>query len=147
MGEFEPVIVKKHQRRFDGFDDTILSLYSRGLSVREIKGDLEEIYGVKVSPDLISSATEAVSDLVRQWQSRPLETVYPIVYLDALRVKVRVDGIVQNRSHLSGDWRESCGQKRVARTLDSQIGRRKILVGGFNRITKSRNQRYSDLLC
>lgn len=96
-GEFEPVIIKKHQRRFDGFDEAILSLYSRGLSTREIKAHLEEIYGVEVSPDLISSATEAVSELVREWQTRPLEAVYPIVYLDALRVKVRVDGTVQNR--------------------------------------------------
>lgn len=95
--EFEPVIIKKHQRRFDGFDETILSLYSRGLSTREIKAHLEEIYGVEVSPELISSATEAVSELVREWQMRPLESVYPIVYLDALRVKVRVDGAVQNR--------------------------------------------------
>lgn len=95
--EFEPVIIKKHQRRFDGFDDTILSLYSRGLSVREIKAHLEEIYGIEVSPDLISQATEAVSELVREWQTRPLEAVYPIVYLDALRVKVRIDKAVQNR--------------------------------------------------
>lgn len=95
--EFEPQIVKKNQRRFDGFDDTILSLYSRGLSTREIKAHLEEIYGVEVSPDLISSATEAVSDLVREWQMRPLDAVYPIVYLDAIRVKIRVDGLVQNR--------------------------------------------------
>ena len=95
--EFEPVIVKKNQRRFDGFDDTILSLYSRGLSTREIKSHLEEIYGVEVSPDLISSATEAVSELVREWQTRPLDGVYPIVYLDAIRVKIRVDGQVQNR--------------------------------------------------
>ena len=97
QSEFEPVIVKKNQRRFDGFDDTILKLYSRGLSTREIKSHLEEIYGVEVSPDLISSATEAVSDLVREWQTRPLDAVYPIVYLDAIRVKIRVDGIVQNR--------------------------------------------------
>lgn len=95
--EFDPVIIKKNQRRFDGFDDAILSLYSRGLSTREIKSHLEEIYGVEVSPDLISSATEAVSDLVREWQARPLEAVYPIVYLDALRVKIRIDGAVQNR--------------------------------------------------
>jgi putative transposase len=95
--EFEPVIVKKNQRRFDGFDDAILSLYSRGLSIREIKAHLEEIYGVEVSPDLISSATEAVSDLVREWQMRPLDAVYPIVYLDAVRVKIRVEGLVQNR--------------------------------------------------
>ena len=82
--EFEPVIIKKHQRRFDGFDDAILSLYSRGLSTHDIKAHLEEIYGVEVSPDLISSLTEAVLEEVREWQTRPLEAVYPIVYPDAL---------------------------------------------------------------
>ena len=94
---FEPVIIKKHQRCFDGFDDLILSLYSRGLSTREIQSHIEEIYGVEVSPDLISSVTENVSELIREWQTRPLDAVYPIVYLDALRVKIRVDGSVQNR--------------------------------------------------
>jgi len=97
QSDFEPVIIKKHQRRFDGFDDAILSLYSRGLSTRDIKAHLEEIYGVEVSPDLISSVTEAVLEEVREWQTRPLEAVYPIVYLDALRVKIRYDGTVQNR--------------------------------------------------
>lgn len=97
QSEFEPVIVKKHQRRFDGFDDAILSLYSRGMSTRDIKAHLEDIYGVEVSPDLISSVTEAVIEEVREWQTRPLESVYPIVYLDALRVKIRYDGTVQNR--------------------------------------------------
>jgi len=97
QSEFEPVIIKKHQRRFDGFDDAILSLYSRGLSTRDVKAHLEEIYGVEISPDLISSVTEAVIEEVREWQSRPLESVYPIVYLDALRVKIRYDGTVQNR--------------------------------------------------
>jgi len=97
QSDFEPVIIKKHQRRFDGFDDAILSLYSRGLSTRDIKAHLEEIYGVEVSPDLISSVTEAVLEEVREWQTRPLESVYPIVYLDALRVKIRYDGTVQNR--------------------------------------------------
>jgi putative transposase len=95
--EFEPRIVKKHQRRFDGFDDLILSLYSRGLSTREIQSHIEEIYGVEVSPDLVSSVTENVTELVREWQTRPLDAVYPIVYLDALRVKIRIDGSVQNR--------------------------------------------------
>jgi putative transposase len=95
--EFEPQIVKKHQRRFDGFDDLILSLYSRGLSTREIQSHIEEIYGVEVSPDLVSSVTENITELVREWQTRPLDAVYPIVYLDALRVKIRVDGIVLNR--------------------------------------------------
>ena len=95
--EFEPQIIRKHQRRFDGFDDLILSLYSRGLSTREIKAHIKEIYGVEVSPDLVSSVTENISELVREWQTRPLEAVYPIVYLDALRVKVRIDKAVQNR--------------------------------------------------
>lgn len=95
--EFEPVIIGKHQRRFDGFDDLILSLYSRGLSTREIRSHIEEIYGVEVSPDLVSTVTDNVSEMVKEWQTRPLEAVYPIVYLDALRVKVRVDKAVQNR--------------------------------------------------
>lgn len=95
--EFEPIIIQKHQRRFDGFDDLILSLYSRGLSTREIKAHIAEIYGVEVSPDLVSAVTDNVSEMVREWQTRPLEAVYPIVYLDALRVKVRIDKAVQNR--------------------------------------------------
>lgn len=96
-GEFEPQIIKKHQRRFDGFDNLILSLYSRGLSTREIESHIEEIYGVEISPDLVSTVTSAVEEKVREWQSRPLEAVYPILYLDALRVKIRFDGRVQNR--------------------------------------------------
>lgn len=96
-GEFEPIIIKKHQRRFDGFDDLIISLYSRGVSTRDIKTHIEEMYGVEVSPDLISSVTDNVKEHVREWQTRPLDEVYPIVYLDALRMKVRVDGAVQNR--------------------------------------------------
>lgn len=96
-GEFEPQIIKKHQCRFDGFDNLILSLYSRGLSTREIQSHIEEIYSVEVSPDLISSVTSGVQEKVREWQQRPLEAVYPILYLDALRVKIRVDGRVQNR--------------------------------------------------
>lgn len=96
-GEFEPQIIKKHQRRFDGFDNLILSLYSRGLSTREIQSHIEEIYGVEVSPDLVSTVTSAVEEKVREWQMRPLDAVYPILYLDALRVKIRVDSRVQNR--------------------------------------------------
>lgn len=95
--EFEPVLIKKHQRRFDGFDDLILSLYSRGVSTRDIRSHIEDLYGVEVSPDLISSVTDNVQEFVREWQTRPLDAVYPIVYLDALRVKIRVDGSLQNR--------------------------------------------------
>jgi putative transposase len=96
-GEFEPKIIKKRQRRFDGFDNLILSLYSRGLSTREIESHIKEIYGVEISPDLVSTVTSAVEEKVREWQQRPLEEVYPILYLDALRVKIRVDGRVSNR--------------------------------------------------
>jgi putative transposase len=97
-GTFEPQIVAKGQTRFTGFDDKILSMYARGMSTREIQSHLEEIYGVEVSPALISTVTDAVIDEVRSWQSRPLESLYPIVYLDALYVKIRDNGQVQNRA-------------------------------------------------
>jgi putative transposase len=98
QGEFEPKIVGKHQRRFEGFDDKILSMYARGMTTREIQGHLHEIYGVEVSPSLISEVTDAVMEEVQQWQSRPLEPLYPIVYLDALFVKMRHEGRVENRA-------------------------------------------------
>jgi putative transposase len=97
-GTFEPQIVRKHQTRFDGFDDKILSMYARGMTTRDIQGHLEEIYGVEVSPTLISNVTEVVAEEVKAWQSRPLDAVYPIVYLDALHVKIRDAGHVQNRA-------------------------------------------------
>jgi len=97
-GTFEPQIVKKNQTRFDGFDDKIMSLYSRGMTTREIQGHLQEIYGVEVSPDLISTVTDAVLEEVREWQDRPLDPLYPILYLDAIRVKCKDDGRVQNKS-------------------------------------------------
>ena len=88
-GTFEPQIVKKHETRFDGFDDKILSMYARGMTTRDLQGHLEEIYGVEVSPTLISNVTDAVVEDVNNWQNRPLEAVYPILYLDALHVKIR----------------------------------------------------------
>ena len=93
-GTFEPQIVGKGQRRFEGFDHAIISLYARGLTTREIEGHLLEIYGVEVSPALVSQVTEAVSADVLVWQNRPLEEVYPIVYFDALWGKVRDNGQV-----------------------------------------------------
>jgi len=96
--EFEPQLVKKNQTRFDGLDEKIISLYSRGMTQREIQGHLEEIYGVEVSPSLISTVTDAVLDEVRAWQSRPLDAVYPILYLDALHVKVKSQGRVSNKA-------------------------------------------------
>ena len=95
---FEPKIVGKHERHFDGFDHKILSMYAGGMTVREIQGHLSEIYGTEISADLVSRVTDAVVDELKQWQQRPLDSVYPIVYLDALVVKVRDQGIVQNKA-------------------------------------------------
>ena len=97
-GTFEPKIVGKHERHFSGFDDKILSMYARGMSVRDIQAHLHEIYGVEVSPDLISKVTDAVIEELRAWQSRPLEPVYLIVYIDALITKIRDKGVVQNKA-------------------------------------------------
>jgi putative transposase len=97
-GSFEPQIIGKNQTRFTGFDDKIISMYSRGMTTREIEGHLKEMYGVDVSPTLISSVTEAVMEEVKAWQNRPLEETYAILYLDALRVKIRDGGHVQNKA-------------------------------------------------
>ena len=97
-GSFEPLIVPKGERRLDGFDDRIVSLYARGMTVREIQGHLKELYGVEVSPDLISRLTDAVLEEVREWQNRPLDQVYPVVFFDALRVKIRDEGLVRNKA-------------------------------------------------
>src|SRR6266852_5810268 len=95
---FEPRIVAKGQTRWTGFDDKIISMYARGMTTREIQGHLQEIYGIEVSPALISNVTEAVLEEVKVWQNRPLEELYPIVYLDALMVKVRDEGHIQNKA-------------------------------------------------
>ena len=97
-GSFEPRIVAKHQRRFTGFDDKILSMYARGMSTREIQGHLAEIYQVEISPSLISEVTDAVVEEVKTWQTRPLENLYPVIFLDALMVKMRHEGRVENRA-------------------------------------------------
>ncbi|MCB9669855.1 MAG: IS256 family transposase [Alphaproteobacteria bacterium] len=97
-GSFDPQVVKKGQRRLQGFDDKLISLYARGLSVREIQAHLQEIYGIEVSPALISKVTDQVLDAVREWQKRTLDRVYPIVYLDGFVVKVRKEGVVRNRT-------------------------------------------------
>ncbi len=98
QGSFEPQLVKKGQSRLEGFDDKILALYARGMTTRDIQAQLQELYGVEVSPTLISNVTEAVMDEVRQWQTRPLEPVYPIVYVDCLVVKVRENQRVINKA-------------------------------------------------
>ena len=88
-GTFDPKLIQRYQRRFPGFDDKIVSMYARGMTVREIQGHLLELYGLEVSPDLISTVTDAVLETVAEWQNRPLETSYPLVFFDAIRVKIR----------------------------------------------------------
>jgi putative transposase len=97
-GDFEPQIVGKHERRFSGFDDKIISLYARGLTVREVQSHLQEMYSIEVSPELISRVTDAVMAEVTAWQTRPLEPMYPVVFFDALRVKIRDEGTVRNKA-------------------------------------------------
>jgi len=102
QGTFEPQLIAKGQTRFEGFDDKILSLYARGMTTRDIQAQLYEMYGVEVSPTLISQVTDAVMDEIKLWQSRPLDTVYPVIYFDALVVKARVDKQIVNKAiHLA----------------------------------------------
>jgi len=98
QASFDPKIVAKGQTRWTGFDDKIISMYARGMTTREIQGHLQEIYGIEVSPTLISNVTDAVIEEVKLWQNRSLEELYPIVYLDALMVKVRDEGHIQNKA-------------------------------------------------
>ena len=97
-GTFDPKLIARYQRRFPDFDSKIVSMYARGMSVRDIRGHLEELYGIDVSPDLISAVTDAVLDEVAEWQNRPLDAVYPVVFFDALRVKIRDESVVKNKA-------------------------------------------------
>ncbi len=97
-GQFDPLLIPKYARRFPGFDDRIIALYARGMSTRDIQAHIEEIYGITVSPSLVSAVTEAVMDEAAAWQNRPLESTYAIVYFDALRVKIRDEGLVRNKA-------------------------------------------------
>jgi putative transposase len=97
-GSFDPKLIAKYQRRFPDFDDKIVSMYARGMTVREIRRHLEELYGIEVSPDLISAITDAVLDEVAEWQNRPLDICYPLVFFDAIRVKIRDEGFVRNKA-------------------------------------------------
>lgn len=97
-GSFEPLLIPKHERRFTGFDGTIVAMYARGMTVREIQGFLQEQYGTEVSPDFISSVTDEVMAEVTTSQPRPLEPMYPVVFFDALRVKIREDAVVRNKA-------------------------------------------------
>jgi putative transposase len=111
-GTFEPQIVRKGQTRLDGFNDRIIALYARGMTTRDIRAHLREMYGVEVSPDLISRVTDAVVEELAEWQSRPLDAVYPVIFIDALMVKIR-DGVVTNRAVYLAIGIDCDGQKQV----------------------------------
>ena len=98
QGRFDPVLIGKYQRRFPGFDEKIIAMYARGMSTRDIQAHIEELYGIGVSAALVSAVTDAVLDGVTAWQNRPLEPVYVIVYFDALRLKIRDEGLVRNKA-------------------------------------------------
>ena len=132
-GTFDPLIVPKGERRLEGFDDRIVSLYARGMTVREIRGHLQELYGVAVSPDLISRVTDAVLEEVREWQNRPLDAVYPVVFFDALRVKIRDEGLVRNKAVYVALALTAEGEKEVLGLWIEQTEGRQVLAQGDER--------------
>ena len=142
-GSFEPKILPKHERRFQGFDDKILSMYARGMTTRDIQGHLEEIYGVEVSPSLISEVTDAVVEEVRAWQQRPLEPIYMIVYLDALIVKMRHEGRVENRAVFVAIGVNQEGAKEVLGLWTSATEGAKLWL---QILTEIRNRGVQDIL-
>ena len=113
-GRFEPQLVERYARRLPGFDEKVISMYARGMTTREIQGHVGELYGLSVSPELVSKVTDAVHEEIREWQSRPLEDVYAVVYFDAIRAKVRDEGLVKNKNasllaRVPGDRRDVRG--------------------------------------
>ena len=132
LGSFEPILIPKHERRFTGFDDKIVAMYARGMSVREIQGFLAESYGTQVSPDFISSVTDEVMAEALAWQSRPLEPMYPVVFFDALRVKIRGDGVVSNKAVYLALGIQADGQRDVLGLWIEQTEGAKFWLKVFN---------------
>jgi transposase-like protein len=145
-GSFEPQLVKKRQRRLEGFDDKVIALYARGITTREIASQLEELYGVEVSPTLISSVTDAVLDEVRAWQNRPLDPLYPIVYFDALVVKSRQDGRVCNKSVYVALGVNLAGEKEILGLWINETEGAKFWLSVFTEL-KNRGMRDCFVAC
>jgi putative transposase len=142
-GTFDPQLVRKRQRRLEGFDDKVLSLYARGMTTRQIQGHLKELYGTEVSPALISTVTDSVLSDVQAWQERPLDSVYPIVYLDALHLKMRTDGIVQTRAVYLALGVNLEGHKEL---LGLWIGEKEGSKFWLSILTELRNRGVQDIL-
>lgn len=143
LATFEPKLVAKHQRRMPGFDDHVIGMYARGMSVREIQGHLLELYGTEVSPDLISTITDEVLEEVAQWQQRSLETMYPIVYFDALRLKIRDEGTVKNKAVYLALGVRADGRKEVLGLWIEQTEGAKFWLKVFNEL---KNRGLDDVL-
>ena len=123
QASFDPQLIAKYQRRFLGFDDKVVSMYARGMSAREIVGHLRDLYGMEVPPDLVSAVTDAVLDEIAAWQARPLEPVYPLVFFDALRVKIRDEGLVRNKAvHIALGVRADGGKEILGLWLEQNEG-------------------------
>ena len=133
-GTFAPILIPKHERRFTGFDERIIAMYARGMSVREIQAFLAESYGTDVSPDFISSVTDEVMAETLTWQSRPLEPVYPVVFFDALRVKIRGDGVVSNKAVYLALGIQADGQRDVLGLWIEQTEGAKFWLKVFNEL-------------
>ena len=131
-GSFAPILIPKHERRFTGFDDRIIAMYARGMSVREIQAFLAESYGTEVSPDFISSVTDEVMTETIAWQNRPLEAMYPVVFFDALRVKIRDDGGVSNKAVYLALGVQADGQRDVLGLWVEQTEGAKFWLKVFN---------------
>jgi putative transposase len=142
-GTFEPQFIAKGQTRFTGFDDKIVAMYARGLSTRDIQGQLQEIYGVEVSPGLISAATEEVTEEVKLWQNRPLDAIYPIVYLDCLVVKIKHNNQVTNKAIYLALGINMEGQKELLGMWIAQTEGAKFWLGV---LTELRNRGIKDIL-
>jgi putative transposase len=142
-GSFDPQILQKNQTRFDGFDEKILSMYARGMTTREIQGHLQQMYGVEVSPALISTVTDAVMDEVKAWQNRPLEPIYGLVFLDALYVKMRHEGRVENRAVYVALGVDLEGRKEVLGLWTSSNEGAKFWLGV---LTELKNRGVKDVL-
>jgi len=147
QGTFEPQLVKKGQTRLDGFDDKILALYARGMTTRDIQAQLQELYGVEVSATLISNVTEAVMDEVRQWQMRPLEALYPIIYVDCLVVNVRENQRVINKALYLVLAVNLEGQKELLGMWLAQTEGARVLALRAHGAAKPRRERYLSGLC
>jgi len=142
-GDFEPQLIRKRQVRLEGFDEKVLSLYARGMTTREIQGHLQEIYDVEVSPALISRVTDAVLDEVKAWQNRPLDAVWPVVYLDAIHLKICTDGRVQNRAVYVALGINLTGNKEL---LGLWIGESEGAKFWLNVLTELNNRGVQDIL-